>query len=102
MRPEDVRLVDAAEPGSIRGEVYVVEPTGNETLVEVLVGDERLTARASRDFDAAIGSAIGVELNAATACFFDGDERCVAHRLAGGGRPLAPADTSTTEKEEAV
>jgi multiple sugar transport system ATP-binding protein len=102
VRPEDVRLVDAGKPGSIRGEVYVVEPTGNETLVETLVGDERLTARAPRDFEAAIGSAIGIELSAATACFFDASERCVAHRLAGGGRVLAPAETSTTKKEEAV
>ena len=104
-RPEDVRLVDPARPGSIRAEVYVVEPTGNETLVEVLVGDERLTARAPRDFDAAIGSAIGVEANAAAACFFDASERCVAHRLAGAARLPAPADlsqtnTSTTKKEE--
>jgi len=102
VRPEEVRLVALDAPGSIRGEVYVVEPTGNETLVEVLIGDERLTARAPRDFEAAIGSAIGVELNAATACFFDASERCVAHRVAGAGRPPGLADVSTKEKEEAV
>ena len=93
-------LVAAGSPGAIPGEVYVVEPTGNETLVEVLVGDERLTARAQRDFDAAIGSPIGVELSAATACFFDASERCVAHRVAGAGRPPTPADLSTPTKEE--
>jgi len=100
VRPEEVRLVDTTTPGAIRGEVYVVEPTGNETLVEVLAGEERLTARASRDFEAAIGSSIGVELSAASACFFDASERCVAHRLAGGGRMPAPVEQSTTKKEE--
>jgi multiple sugar transport system ATP-binding protein len=100
VRPEDVGLVAAGRGGSIPGEVYVVEPTGNETLVEILVGDERLSARAPRDFDAAIGSAIGVELRAATACFFDASERCVAHRVAGAGPPPTPADLSTPTKEE--
>jgi multiple sugar transport system ATP-binding protein len=102
VRPEEVHLTDAGTPGAMRGEVYVVEPTGNETLVEVLVGDERLTARAPRDFTAPIGSAIGVELNAATACFFDASERCVAHRRAGGGSVPVPAEQSTTDKEEDV
>jgi multiple sugar transport system ATP-binding protein len=102
VRPEDVHLVAPGAPGSITGEVYVVEPTGNETLVEVLVGDERLTARAPRDFDAAIGSAVGVELNATTACFFDASERCVAHRMTGAGLPPALVDPSTPTKEEAV
>jgi multiple sugar transport system ATP-binding protein len=102
VRPEEVRLVSPAGPSAIRGEVYVVEPTGNETLVEVVVGDERLTARAPRDFEAAIGSSIGVELDAATACFFDASERCVANRVVGAGRIPAPPDQSTTEKEEAL
>jgi multiple sugar transport system ATP-binding protein len=102
VRPEDVNLVASGAPGSIPGEVYVVEPMGNETLVEVLVGDERLSARASRDFDAVIGSAIGVDLNAATACFFDAAERCVAHRVSGAGHMPPPADLSTPTKEEAV
>ena len=101
VRPEDVRLVASNSPVSIPGEVYVVEPTGNETLVEVVVGDERLTARAQRDFEAAIGSAVGVELNPATACFFDASERCVANRVSGAGHMPPPADMSTT-KEEAV
>ncbi|HWQ24272.1 MAG TPA: ABC transporter ATP-binding protein, partial [Gaiellaceae bacterium] len=100
VRPEDVRLVEPDRPGAIRGEVYVVEPTGNETLVEVLVGGERLTARAPRDFDAAIGSRIGVELNAAAACFFDASARCVEHRVSGSGRAPDPVGPSITDKEE--
>jgi multiple sugar transport system ATP-binding protein len=83
VRPEDVRLVAPDAPGAMKGEVYVVEPTGNETIVEVLVGTERLSARASRSFDAPIGSAIGVEFGVETACFFDASEQCVVHREVG-------------------
>ena len=100
-RPEDVRLVSPDDARAIRGEVYVVEPTGNETLVEVAVGDERLTARAPRDFNAAIGSAVGLELAAGAACFFDASERCVVHREAGVGPVPAPTGSSTEGKEEA-
>ena len=49
VRPEDVRLVECGEPETLVGEVYVVEPMGNETLVELRVGDERLAVRALRD-----------------------------------------------------
>jgi len=100
VRPEDVTLVEPDTPGAIRAEVYVVEPTGNETLVEVLVGDERLTARAPRDFEAAIGAPIGIQLTARTACFFDASERCVVYREAGFRQTPIPAGPATTSKEE--
>jgi multiple sugar transport system ATP-binding protein len=87
IRPEDVRLVAPDAAGAIRGEVYVVEPTGNETLVDVLLGEEHLSVRAPREFDAPIGSAVGVELRASAASFFDASERCVVHR-AGTPRPV--------------
>ena len=54
-RPEDLSLVDLETPGALKGEVYVVEPMGNETLVEVRVGGEHLAVRAARGFTAARG-----------------------------------------------
>src|SRR5438552_7276077 len=56
IRSEDVRLVDPGQPASFAAEIYVVEPMGNETLVDLRVGDERLTVRAPRGFVAPIGS----------------------------------------------
>jgi multiple sugar transport system ATP-binding protein len=100
IRPEDVRLVAPDAPGAIRGEVYVVEPTGNETLVDVLVGDEHISARAPRGFDAPIGSPVGVELAAGAACFFDASETCVAHREAGSGKPPELTELFTPEEKE--
>ncbi len=78
LRPEDLRLV-APESG-LQGEVYVVEPTGAETLVDVLVGDTRVTVRAERGFTAAIGSPIAIAIDPSCACFFDRDGTTVVHR----------------------
>jgi multiple sugar transport system ATP-binding protein len=48
IRPEDIRLVESGRPGTLSGEVYVVEPMGNETLVDVRFGEQRLTMRAPK------------------------------------------------------
>jgi multiple sugar transport system ATP-binding protein len=79
MRPEDLRLVQPGAEG-IAGEVYVVEPMGAETLVDVLVGDTRVTVRAERGFQAAIGSPIAIAIDPSSACFFDRDGTTVVHR----------------------
>jgi multiple sugar transport system ATP-binding protein len=89
IRPEDVRLV-APGDGAIAGEVYVVEPMGAETLVDVLVGETRVTVRADRDYRASIGSAVGIAVDPTAACFFDTDGITAVHRVTkvrnqGGG-----------------
>ena len=80
MRPEDLSLVEPATPGALKGEVYVVEPMGNETLVDVRVGDEHLSVRAGRGFTAPIGSTVGVNFDPDDACFFDATGATVVHR----------------------
>jgi len=71
--------------GAIPGEVYVVEPMGNETLVDVRVGNERIVARAGRGFRAVPGSNIGVNFDAADACFFDASGSIVVQRAPSMG-----------------
>jgi multiple sugar transport system ATP-binding protein len=85
IRPEDIGLVQAGQPGALNGEVYVVEPMGNETLVDIRVVDQRLTLRASRGFTASIGSAVGVTFDAADACFFDSAGSTRVHRARNKG-----------------
>jgi multiple sugar transport system ATP-binding protein len=80
IRPEDISLAQAGGPGTLGGEVYVVEPMGNETLVDVRVGGQRLTLRASRGFTAPIGSAVSVTFDTADACFFDETGSTRVHR----------------------
>jgi multiple sugar transport system ATP-binding protein len=71
VRPEDFSLSEPSSDTVLRGEVYVVEPLGNETLVEV---------RAERGWDAPIGSPVGLRLDPLAACFFDADGDTVVQR----------------------
>jgi multiple sugar transport system ATP-binding protein len=80
VRPEDVSLVESGQKAALSGEIYVVEPMGNETLVDLRVGDQRLTVRASRGFTAPIGSTIGARFDPGDACFFDASGKTVVHR----------------------
>jgi multiple sugar transport system ATP-binding protein len=80
LRPEDATLVEAGSPDALRGEVYVVEPMGNETLVDVRVGDARLNVRAPRTFDAPIGTPVGIAIDPDATCAFDGNGTTVAQR----------------------
>ena len=83
--PEDVVLVAPGTPSALAGEIYVVEPMGNETLVDLRVGDQRLIVRARRGFSAPIGSSIGAAFDTAEASFFDADGVTVVHRAPGKG-----------------
>jgi multiple sugar transport system ATP-binding protein len=85
IRPEDVRLVEPRAPATLAGEVYVVEPMGNETVVELRLGDERLAARTRKGFTAPIGSALGVTFDLAEACFFDASGSTAVHRAPSKG-----------------
>jgi multiple sugar transport system ATP-binding protein len=85
IRPEDVHLIDPSAPGAVVGEVYVVEPMGNETLVDVRVPSGHLIARARRGFSASIGSAVGATFDTENACFFDASGQTVVHRATSKG-----------------
>jgi multiple sugar transport system ATP-binding protein len=85
IRPEDIVLGSTGGASILDGEVYVIEPMGNETLVVIHLGEEKLSARARRGFRAPVGSAIGVTFDAADACFFDAAGATVVHRDARKG-----------------
>jgi len=80
-RPEELSLVEAGAPGALPAEVYVVEPMGHETFVNLRMGDEHLSVRTSRGFTAPIGSVLGVRFEPANACFFNRTGATVVHRL---------------------
>jgi multiple sugar transport system ATP-binding protein len=84
VRPEDLRLVEPGQAGALAGDIYVVEPMGNETIVDVLLGGVRVRVRAERGWRAAIGSSVGVLVDPDAACFFAGDGRAVVQRVGGG------------------
>ena len=80
VRPEDLKLCDPATPGALHGDIYVVEPLGNETLVEVHIAGTVVVVRAERGWDAPIGSPAGISFDLAAACFFAENGETVVHR----------------------
>jgi multiple sugar transport system ATP-binding protein len=81
IRAEDLHFVELSTPATLAGEIYVVEPMGNETLVDVRIGNERLNVRAGRGFTAAVGSAVGIGFDTADTCFFNSEGLTVVHRV---------------------
>jgi multiple sugar transport system ATP-binding protein len=59
-RPEHAELVVPGAAGALRGEIYVVEPLGNETLVTVTVGDALVNVRAAAEFAQPVGERCAV------------------------------------------
>ena len=88
VRARDMELARPGSPGTIPATVYVVEPMGDEVDVEVLIGEARVTVRADRGWTAPLGAPVGVRVDPARACFFDGSGKTVVHRV--GEPPAIP------------
>jgi multiple sugar transport system ATP-binding protein len=72
-RPEHAELVDASSSGALAGEIYVVEPLGNETLVTIKIGDSLLNIRQPADFAQAMGTRCAVKPAARHLHLFDAE-----------------------------
>ena len=81
-RPESAEMTAPGEPGALAGEVYVVEPLGNETLVAVTVGDEQVNVRAPAGFEPPVGEPCGVRPGRVH--LFDPDTEAAITTAAGG------------------
>ncbi|MDX8455958.1 ABC transporter ATP-binding protein [Mesorhizobium sp. VK9D] len=86
LRPEDCCLASTDTPEALPGEIYVVEPMGNETLVNVRLDGGNVSVRAGRDFRGAVGESIGVAFDPANACFFNTAGLTAVHRVSNNGR----------------
>ena len=84
IRARELALTPRDEPGTIPASIYVVEPLGDETYVEVLIGETRVTVHADRGFRAPLGEPVGVRIDPANACFFDANGETVVHRVGEG------------------
>ena len=100
VRSEDLLLCSPDDEGALRGEIYVVEPMGSETLVTVSVGESLLEVIAERGWDAPIGSPVGIQVNLAGACFFQADGTTAVHRteLSGPTVPVSLGAGPTRER----
>ncbi|PBB87619.1 MULTISPECIES: ABC transporter ATP-binding protein [unclassified Mesorhizobium] len=86
LRPEDCSIAQPGTPGALPGEIYVVEPMGNETLVNIRVDGGNVSVRAGRDFRGAVGENIGVAFDPSNACFFNSAGLTAVHRVHSNGR----------------
>jgi multiple sugar transport system ATP-binding protein len=86
-RPEHAAMVAPGTPDSLAGEIYVVEPLGNETLITIALGDDLVNLRAAAGVDPAIGTRIGLLPELGRLHLFDSET--------GAATPAAPA-----QKEE--
>lgn len=74
-RSEDIRIHHAAREGTIAGQIYVLEPLGDRTYVDVEVGDHTLKVRADADFEAETGDTIHLEFDIDRIHVFDAESR---------------------------
>jgi multiple sugar transport system ATP-binding protein len=73
IRPEHLKLSTAGGDEWLPATVYVTEMMGNETLVFLRLGEQKLVARAASDFRADIESRLWVQLEMEKADFFDSE-----------------------------
>jgi inositol-phosphate transport system ATP-binding protein len=70
IRPEDLALV-APDQGDLGGEIYVIEPSGREKLVDVQSGEKVFRVVAHPGFDGSIGDAVGLRFDRDRLHLFD-------------------------------
>ncbi|HVF48904.1 MAG TPA: ABC transporter ATP-binding protein [Pyrinomonadaceae bacterium] len=73
IRPEHVHVETGERAGSFAASVYVAELMGNETLVFLRLGDEKIIARAPADFRAEPETRVHARLEMDRADFFDAE-----------------------------
>jgi multiple sugar transport system ATP-binding protein len=89
-RPEHAELVPPGTPDALAGEIYVVEPLGNETLLTVTVEGALVNLRVPAGFGAGAGEPCAVRPFAGALHLFDvGSGEALA--TAGVGSEAAPS-----------
>lgn len=73
IRPEHVSVALAGQSDWLGATVHVTELMGNETLVFLRLGDEKIIARATADFRADIETPASARLDMSKAHFFDAE-----------------------------
>jgi ABC-type sugar transport system ATPase subunit len=71
IRPEDIELSREVESSTVRAEVYVVEPLGDRTVVDMRLGSEFIKVKVAPDFTAASGDWLGMRFDSERFHVFD-------------------------------
>ena len=70
IRPEDLYLVPPTQ-GDVDAEIYVIEPSGREKLVDVRSGEKLFRVVAEPGFDGRVGDAVGLRFDRERLHLFD-------------------------------
>jgi len=98
-RPEHATVVEPGTQAAFGGEVYVVEPLGNETLVAVEVGGTVVNIRAPAEFTAPIGQRCAVRPDPQHLHLFDTETgESLGTRLSTHDRPAEASMAGTTPR----
>jgi multiple sugar transport system ATP-binding protein len=73
IRPEHVHVTLDEAAGDLHATVYVTELMGNETFVFLLLGGEKIIARAPAEFRAEPNTPVCVRIEMDRAAFFDAE-----------------------------
>lgn len=92
-RPEHARLVSPGTPDSLTGEIYVVEPLGNETIVSLKVAEDRVMLRVAADFDRPVGERCAVLPDPAHLHLFDSESGVALGRRTSADVRAVPVPT---------
>ncbi|MHC4103809.1 MAG: ABC transporter ATP-binding protein [Planctomycetota bacterium] len=81
LRPEDIRInMEKTKESSIKTEIYVTEPLGNETIVDIKLGDNIIKVLTEPDFPGKTGQPIWITFNCSKLhIFHDETHECVYH-----------------------
>ncbi len=71
IRAEDIRIHRQAQDTFFAAEIFVTEPLGDKTIVDISLGDVNLKVREEAGFDLAVGSQVWLELDASKIHLFD-------------------------------
>lgn len=81
LRPEDIKInIEKPKERSIQSEIYVTEPLGNETIVDIKLGQTIIKVLAEPDFPGSPGQRIYITMNCTKLhLFHDETHECVYH-----------------------
>ncbi len=81
MRPEDVKIHSTRpKERAVPAEVYVTEPLGNETIVDVKIGNDVMKVLTGSDFAGNPGDSIWITINVHKLhLFHEGSHECIYH-----------------------
>jgi multiple sugar transport system ATP-binding protein len=81
LRPEDVRIyAEKRIEGSVPAEIYVTEPLGNETIVDVKMSENIVKVIEGPDFEGKTGQEIWIKIDSTKLHFFhDETHECIYH-----------------------